>query len=103
MGDVFQADDLWGHRYVKPVDRILDARGIDITGLAPSGTITRVVNSAARWSPSSNLTVDAGVDLVLASMLGKGDVKLSAASSTRFSVPWSGASALQADGSISSP
>ncbi|MFO1099281.1 MAG: hypothetical protein U1E81_13685 [Xanthobacteraceae bacterium] len=100
----FQADALWGNRYVlPPTDRFFDSRGVDVTGLPLPGQVTRVMSSVANWSPSSNLTVDAGVDLVLASMLGKGDVELSAGASTRFSVPWSGGGELAADSSVVTP
>ncbi len=96
----FQADALWGNRYVLPPDRILDARGDDITGLVPSGAITRVVASAARWSLSSNLSADAS-PTPCSFIAGLG--LLAAAASTRFSVPWAGASALRADGFVATP
>lgn len=96
----FQADALWGWRYVLPPDRILDARGIDITGFVPNGTITRVVSSAACWLPRSDLSADA-VPMPLSLMPGYGSVF--AAASTSFSVPWSGASELAADGSVVTP
>ena len=63
MNNTFQADNLWGDRYVlPPADRIFDPRGLEITGLVipPNMSIVRVMTrSVASFAAAASLTVAA--------------------------------------------